>query len=100
MTSVRVVMTLAVCQGWKMWQLNVKNVFFYGEIDKDIFMIPPPGYVSEDHPGYVCKLRKSLYNLKQAPRAWYGKIAEYLQFCGYFASDSDSSLFVKKKGEL
>ncbi|KAK8923936.1 hypothetical protein KSP39_PZI019771 [Platanthera zijinensis] len=52
------------------------------------------------HPDYVCQLRKALYGLKHAPRAWYGKIAEYLQFCGYLASNSDSSLFIKKKGEL
>ncbi|KAK8928605.1 hypothetical protein KSP39_PZI017256 [Platanthera zijinensis] len=93
-------MVLKACQCWKMWQLDVNNVFIYGEIDKVIFMIQPPRYVSEDHPGYVCKLRKALYGLKQAPRAWYGKIAEYLQVCGYFATDSDSSLFIKKNGEL
>ncbi|KAK8921706.1 hypothetical protein KSP39_PZI020254 [Platanthera zijinensis] len=100
MTSVWVVIALAACQGWKMRQLDVKNVFLYGEIDKDIFMVQPLGYVSEVHPGHVCKLRKALYGLKQTPRAWYGKIAEYLQFCGYLASDSDSSLFIKKRGEL
>ncbi|KAK8940855.1 hypothetical protein KSP39_PZI009825 [Platanthera zijinensis] len=100
MTSVRMVIALAACQGWRMWQLDVKNAFLYGEIDKDIFMDQPPGFVSEVHPDYVCKLRKALYGLKQAPRAWYGKIAEYLQFCGYLASNSDSSLFIKKKGEL
>ncbi|KAK8926585.1 hypothetical protein KSP39_PZI019006 [Platanthera zijinensis] len=100
MTSVRMVIALAACQGWRMWQLDVKNAFLYGEIDKDIFMDQPLGFVSEVHPDYVCKLRKALYGLKQAPRAWYGKIAEYLQFCGYLASNSDSSLFIKKKGEL
>ncbi|KAK8949180.1 MLP-like protein 423 [Platanthera zijinensis] len=99
-TLVLVVIALAACQGWRMWQLDVNNDFLYGEIDKDIFMVQPPGYVSEDHPGHFCKLRKTLYVLKQTSRAWYGKITEYLQFCGYFAFDSNSSLFVKKKGEL
>lgn len=59
-----------------------------------------PGYVSNSYPDYVDKLRKALYGLKQAPRAWYGKISQYLQFCAYNASDSDSSLFVKKHGNL
>jgi len=48
----------------------------------------------------VCKLKKTLYGLKQTPRAWYGKISQYLQFCGYQASDSYPSLFVKKQGSL
>jgi len=48
------------------------------------------------HPNYVCKLKKALYTLKQAPRAWYDKISQYLQFCDYQASNSDSNFFVKK----
>ncbi|KAG7564277.1 Reverse transcriptase RNA-dependent DNA polymerase [Arabidopsis suecica] len=44
----------------------------------------------------ICAL--ALYRLKQAPRAWYGKVAQFLQFCGYEAPNSDLSLFFKKKG--
>lgn len=97
MTSVRVVISLAVYHDWKLWQLDVKNAFLYGEIDKDIHMV---GYVSQAHPEYVGKLKNDLYGLKQAHRAWNGKIAEYLQFCDYFASNSDSSLFVKKQSKV
>lgn len=97
MTSFQVVVSLVACHGWKLWQLDVKNAFFYKEIDKDIYMEQPHGCESHEHPAYVCKLKKVLYGLKQAPRAWYGKIAQYLQICGYFASNSYSSLFVKKQ---
>jgi hypothetical protein len=100
MTSVRVVISLAAHHEWKLWQLDVKNAFLYGEIDKDIYMEQPDGYISQAHPKHVCKLKKALYGLKQALRAWYGKIAEYLQFCGYFASNLDSSLFVKKQSKV
>jgi len=100
MISVRLVLALAALHDWKLWQLDVKNVFLYGELDKDIYMEQPPGYVSNSYPNYVCKLKKALYGLKQAPRAWYGKISQYLQFCGYQASDSDPSLFVKKQESL
>lgn len=87
MTSLRLVLALAASSDWKLWQLDVKNTFLYGELDKDIYMEQPLGYISKQHPDYVCKLRKALYGLKQAPRAWYGKIAQYLQFCGYEASN-------------
>ena len=43
----------------------------------------------------MCQLKKVLYDLKQAPRAWYGQIAQYLSFCGFNSSSSDPSLFVK-----
>ncbi|GKV52289.1 hypothetical protein SLEP1_g58877 [Rubroshorea leprosula] len=69
MTSVRIVLALAASQNWKLWQLDVKNAFLYGELDKDIYMQQPPGYVANSHPDFVCKLKKALYGLKQAPRA-------------------------------
>ena len=58
-------------------------------------MIQPKGFQSRDHPEYVCKLRKALYRLKQAPKAWYGKIAEFLTQSGYSVTPVDFSLFVK-----
>ncbi|KAL0367867.1 UNVERIFIED_CONTAM: Retrovirus-related Pol polyprotein from transposon RE1 [Sesamum radiatum] len=60
-------------------------------------MNQPTGFLSPDHPEYVCKLRKALYGLKQAPRAWYGKIAEFLTHSGYMMTSADSSLFIKAK---
>ena len=98
MTTVRSLLSLAASFGWKLWQLDVKNAFLYGELDKEIFMEQPLGFKSREHPDYVCKLKKALYGLKQAPRAWYGKLAQFLQFCGYVPSNSDPSLFFKKNG--
>ncbi|KAK3005199.1 hypothetical protein RJ639_016441 [Escallonia herrerae] len=95
MVTVRTIISLAAYKGWKLWQLDVKNAFLYGELDRAVFMEQPQGFVSKQFPHYVCLLKKALYGLKQAPRAWYGKIAQYLTFCGFKVSDSDSSMFVK-----
>ena len=76
-TTVRVLLTLAGFKSWKLWQMDVKNAFLHGELDKDIYMEQPRDFESEIHPEYVCKLKKALYGLKQAPRAWYGKIDEF-----------------------
>lgn len=54
----------------------------------------PLGYTSKAHPGYVYKLKKALHRLKQALTAWYGKIAEFLQFCGYHSTDGDLHMVV------
>lgn len=96
--TVRVLLALAASKDWNLWQMDVKNAFLHGELDRVIYMNQPMGFQSQAHPEYVCKLRKALYGLKQAPRAWYGKIAEFLTRSGFSVTPADSSLFVKISG--
>ncbi|GAB2303795.1 hypothetical protein Dimus_038963 [Dionaea muscipula] len=96
-TTVRVLMALAASNSWKLWQMDVKNAFLHGELDREIYMEQPQGFESKVHPNHVCKLKKALYGLKQAPRAWYGKIAEFLVQSGYSVAPADSNLFVKTR---
>lgn len=98
LTTVRVLLALASNKDWNLWQMDVKNAFLHGELDREIYMNQPIGFQNQDYPEYVCKLRKALYGLKQAPRAWYGKIAEFLTQSGYSVTPADSSLFVKANG--
>ncbi|KAL5795083.1 hypothetical protein ACOSP7_003677 [Xanthoceras sorbifolium] len=98
LTTVRILLALAANKNWNLWQMDVKNAFLHGELDREIYMIQPMGFQNEGHPEYVCKLRKALDGLKQAPRAWYGKIAEFLTRSGYLVTSADSSLFAKAKG--
>jgi hypothetical protein len=96
LTTIHVLIALIASKDWRLWQMDVKNAFLHGEIDKEIFMEQPHGFEDKHNPKYVCKLRKELYGLKQAPQAWYGKIAEFLVFGGYVVTPTDSSLFVKE----
>lgn len=72
-------------------------VFLYGELDEDIYIDKSLEYVSNLHPDYICKLKKSLYRLKLALWTCYGKFAQYLYFCIYDAPHSDPTMFVKKQ---
>jgi len=56
-------------------------------------MAPPPG-ISHDS-GYVCKLKKTLYGLKQASRAWFEKFSIVISSLGFVYSSHDSALFIK-----
>lgn len=60
-------------------------------------MDQPLGFVSGTYPNHVCKLKKSLFGLKQSPRAWFGKIIEFLEYNGFVITSAVASLFVKKK---
>ncbi|GJT14532.1 ribonuclease H-like domain-containing protein [Tanacetum coccineum] len=61
-------------------QLDVKNAFLHGQLSKTIYMHQPPGFVDSAHPDYVCHLQRSLYRLKQAPRAWGSDVAYLLLY--------------------
>jgi len=60
--------------------LDVKNAFLNGDLQEEIYMEQPPYFVAQGESfGLVCHLRKSLYGLKQFPRAWFGKFSNVVQ---------------------
>ena len=69
--------------------------FLNGVLKEKVYMEQTQGYMHQQYPKYVCKLKKALSHLKQAPRAWNHKLIEYLVKCDFIVSDSDSSLYIK-----
>jgi Reverse transcriptase (RNA-dependent DNA polymerase) len=73
-----------------------ENIFLQGILDEEVYMACPPGYKKVEDSNIVCKLNKSIYRLKQSPRAWYGKLSSYLISCNFKVSNADHSLFSKR----
>jgi hypothetical protein len=68
MTTIRVLLSLAASYGLLVHQMDVKSTFLNGELDEEIYMEQPDGFVVKGQESKVCKLFKSLYGLKQAPK--------------------------------
>jgi hypothetical protein len=77
---------------------KLKNAFLDGTLSEMIYYSQPTGFVVLAHPQLVCQLNKSLYSLKQAPRAWYHCFASYLVSQGFAEAKSDTSLFIYRHG--
>jgi hypothetical protein len=90
------VLSVVVCRGWNLRQLDVQNNFLHGNLEEDVYMHQPPVYENKRMPNYVSKLYKSLYNLKQAPCAWYSRLSTKLCEVGFQASKHDThySIFI------
>ena len=94
-TFIRTIISLVFIFGWKMYQMDVKTVFLNGNIDQEVFIEQPEGFVLHSRESHICRLRKVLYGLKQAPRVWYEKIDEFLKDLGFQKSDVDSNIYLR-----
>ena len=94
LTIVRIFIALATTRGSLLHQLDINNAFLHGFLDEEVYMYPPEGYLIAK-PGQVCKLERSLYDLKQASRQWNLELTKFLLSQGFCQSKSDYSLFTK-----
>ena len=92
MTTVRTLLVVVFVRHWSVSQLDVKNAFLNGELREEVYMQPPRGYSVPD--GMVCRLRRSLYGLKQDPRAWFERFASVITTASFSPSVHDPVLFL------
>jgi hypothetical protein len=92
--TLRVFLAMVAAGDMELHQLDVKTAFLYGDLEEEIFVEQPPGYAMDGRAN-VCRLRKSLYGLRQASRTWHKKLHEQLVAMGFKESDADLSLYVR-----
>lgn len=92
-SSIRLFISLAATYDWTLHQLDVKNAFLHGDLHEEVYMEQQLGFVAQGEYGRVCKLRKSLYGLKQSPRAWFGRFNAVVTEFGLRRSSYDHSVF-------
>nr|GEZ23331.1 hypothetical protein [Tanacetum cinerariifolium] len=81
-------------KSFTVFQMDVKTTFLHGTLKKDVYICQPEGFIDADHPSHVYKLKKALYRLKQAPRAWYDELSMFLLHNHFFKGTIDPTLFI------
>ena len=98
MTTVRTILAVASSKSWPLHQMDVKNAFLNGDLKEEIYMKLPHG-MAWIAPNKVCRLRRTLYGLRQSPREWFDKFRHTLINFSFTQSQYDSSLFFHKTQE-
>ena len=76
--AIRMLLGFACFKDFVLYQMDVKSAFLNGFINEEVYVEQPPGFQSFNFPNHVFKLKKALYSLKQAPRAWYERLSKFL----------------------
>jgi len=89
--TIRLLLALAANRGWQVHHLDVKSAFLNGELEEEVYVSQPEGYVQKGKEKMVLKLSKALYGLRQAPRAWNIRLDKSLKKLGFRKCPSEAA---------
>jgi hypothetical protein len=96
--AIRILLSYACAHNIKLYKIDMKSAFLNGYINELVYIEQPPGFEDDKNPNHVYKLRKALYGLKKAHRAWYERFRDFLLSKGFKMGKVDTTLFTKKIG--
>ncbi|RVW13581.1 Retrovirus-related Pol polyprotein from transposon TNT 1-94 [Vitis vinifera] len=96
--SFRIIMTLVAHYDLELHQMDVKTAFLNGNIDETIYMVQPENFESNESKQLVCRLKRSIYGLKQASRQWYRKFDQMITSFGFKENTVDQCIYLKFSG--
>ena len=96
--SIRILLAIAAYHDYEIWQMDVKTAFLNGNLEEEVYMSQPEGFVSSGRPNQVCKLKKSIYGLKQASRSWNIHFDETIKGFGFIKNVDEPCVYKKTSG--
>ncbi|GJU68481.1 retrovirus-related pol polyprotein from transposon TNT 1-94 [Tanacetum coccineum] len=97
--AIRIFISYAAHKNKTVYQMDVKTAFLNGILREEVYVSQPGGFVDQDNPNHVYKLKKALYGLKQAPKAWYDLLSSFLLSQKFSKGTVDPTLFTRKEGK-
>jgi hypothetical protein len=98
MEFVRLLLALAAQEDWHVHHMDVKSAFLNGDLKEEVYVHQPPGFAIPSKEGKVLRLRKALYGLRQAPRAWNAKLDSTLKGMGFEQSPHEAAIYLQGSG--
>ncbi|GJX65325.1 retrovirus-related pol polyprotein from transposon TNT 1-94 [Tanacetum coccineum] len=95
---IRIFVANVAYKNMMIYQMDVKTTFLNGELKEEVYVSQLEGFVDQDNPSHVYKLKKALYGLKQAPRAWYDMLSSFLISQQFSKGSVDPILFTRHAG--
>nr|GFA41877.1 hypothetical protein [Tanacetum cinerariifolium] len=96
--AIRIFLAYAAHKNMVVYQMDVKTAFLNGNLQEEVYVSQPDGFVDPDNPTQVYKLKKALYGLKQAPRVWYDMLSSFLLSQDFSKGSLDPTLFIRRNG--
>ncbi|GJU73785.1 retrovirus-related pol polyprotein from transposon TNT 1-94 [Tanacetum coccineum] len=97
--AIRILLAYAAHMNMVVYQMDVKTTFLNSILCEEVYVSQPDGFVDQDNPNHVYKLKKALYGLKQAPRAWYDLLSKFLLSQEFSKGTVDPTLFKRRQGK-
>ncbi|KAL9244392.1 hypothetical protein vseg_018172 [Gypsophila vaccaria] len=95
---IRIILAIAAFHDYEIWQMDVKTAFLNGYLEEELYMIQPDGFTDPKYAKRVCKLKRSIYGLKQATRSWNHCFDEVIKQNGFIRSVEEPCLHIKSSG--
>lgn len=96
--AVRLILALTADRRWQVHHLDVKSAFLNGELQEEVYVVQPEGFVKKGQEHQVLRLSKALYGLRQAPRAWNTRLDKSLKTLEFVRCAQEQAVYIRGKG--
>ena len=91
--TIRILLAIAAFHDYEIWQMDVKTAFLNGDLEEDVYMAQSEGFINPKDAGKVCKLKRSIYGLKQASRSWNKRFNDKIQKLDFMRCHEDQCVY-------
>ena len=96
--SIWILLAIAAKLDYEIWQMDVKTTFLNGNLEEDIYMRQPEGFIAKGQEHMVCKLQRSIYGLKQASRSWNIRFDQAIKTFGFDKNPDEPCVYKRIQG--
>ena len=98
--SIRILLSIAAHYDYEIWQMDVKTKFLNGNLEEEIYMMQPEGFIAKNQEHMVCKLNRSIYGLKQASRSWNIRFDEAIKSFSFKQNLDESCVYKRHQDKV